>query len=216
MLELAGHEQFGNALDRRSQPLGCQFAPQQQGAFRDLAPTDRREHLAGPSRGEQLSLVQIHGQRLQVGTILDWCADRSGKAVQAGAVTGGATDGFDLMLLGQEANFRHIQDWTAFCDAAWDSAEVLTALAADLGTVTYHFIWLLYQRKRVPRVSLVLRGGRAVASWSHRFEGNRMVVKVAPFERGVLRPALYEGAFDGVGKLLGATSVEVDAATSSN
>ena len=63
---------------------------------------------------------------------------------------------------------------------------------------------------------LVLRGGRAEASWSHRFEGNRMVVKVAPFERGVLRPALYERAFDGVGKLLGATSVEVDAVTSSN
>jgi hypothetical protein len=37
---LAGHEQFGNALDRRSQPLCCQFAPLQQGAFRDLAPTD--------------------------------------------------------------------------------------------------------------------------------------------------------------------------------
>lgn len=63
---------------------------------------------------------------------------------------------------------------------------------------------------------LVLRGGRAVASWSHRFEGNRMVVKVAPFGGGVLRTALDARAFDAVGKLLGATSIEVDAATSSN
>jgi hypothetical protein len=152
MLELTGTDQFGNALDRGSQPLGCQFAPLDQGAFRDLAPTDRRERLAGASRGEQLSLVQIHGQRLQVGTILDGRVDRGGKAAQASGVTGGATDGFDLMLLGQQANFRHVQDLTAFCHAAWDTTEVLTALAADLGTVTHHFIWLLHQRERVPRM----------------------------------------------------------------
>jgi hypothetical protein len=63
---------------------------------------------------------------------------------------------------------------------------------------------------------LVLRGGRAVASWSHRFEGDRMVVKVAPFERGALSPLHYENAFDEVGQLLGATTVEVVAATSSD
>ena len=153
MLELVGNNQLGNALDRRHQPLGCQFAPLDQGSFRDLASTDRSERLAGASRGQQLPLVQIHGQRLQVGTILDWRADRGGKAAQAGGVTGGATDGFDLMLLGQQANFRHVQHLTAFCDAAWDSAEVLTALAAHLGTVTYHFIWLLHQRERVSRMS---------------------------------------------------------------
>jgi hypothetical protein len=124
MLEPAGNDQFGNALDCRSQPLGCQFAPLQQGALRDLAPTERSERLAGTSRGEQLPLVQIHGQCLQVGTILDGRADRGGKAAEVSGVTGGATDGFELMLLGQKANFRQIQDLTAFCDAAWDSAEV--------------------------------------------------------------------------------------------
>ncbi len=71
-------------------------------------------------------------------------ADRRGKAAEAGGVTGGATDGFDLMLLGQEADFRHVQDLTAFGDEAWDMAEVLTALAADFRTVMHHFIWLLY------------------------------------------------------------------------
>jgi hypothetical protein len=40
MLEMAGNNQLGNALDRRSQPLCCQFAPLQQGSFRDLALTD--------------------------------------------------------------------------------------------------------------------------------------------------------------------------------
>src|SRR5450759_2076375 len=153
MLEVAGTEQFGNALQRRSQPLGCQFTPLDQGGFRDLAPTERRERLAGASRGQQLSLVQIHGQGLQVGTILHGRADRGGKAAQAGAVKGGATDGFDLMLVGQQANFRHIQHLTAFCDAARDSAEVRTALAAHLGTVTYYFIWLLYHLERVPSMS---------------------------------------------------------------
>ncbi len=61
---------------------------------------------------------------------------------------------------------------------------------------------------------LVLRGGRAVASWSHRFEDDRMVVEVAPFERGILPPPLYENVFDELGQLLGATAVEVVAATS--
>ena len=63
---------------------------------------------------------------------------------------------------------------------------------------------------------LVLRGGGAVASWSHRFEGDRMLVKLAPFDRGVLPLSLYERAFDEVGQPLGATAVEVLALTASN
>src|SRR6266581_9647145 len=43
MLERAGRDQLGNALDRRCQPLGGQFAPLDQGAFRDVAATERRE-----------------------------------------------------------------------------------------------------------------------------------------------------------------------------
>ena len=57
---------------------------------------------------------------------------------------------------------------------------------------------------------LLLRGGRAVATWSHRFEGNRMKVQVTPFEPGTLQPELYENAFEEVGRLLGAISVKVD------
>src|SRR5260370_506878 len=71
MLEPTGTDQLGNALDGWSQPLCRQFAPLQQGGFRDLDPTNRGARLAGASRGEQLPLVQIHGQRLQVGTIVD-------------------------------------------------------------------------------------------------------------------------------------------------
>jgi hypothetical protein len=55
----------------------------------------------------------------------------------------------------------------------------------------------------------VLRGGRAVASWSHRFEGNRMLVRMAPFERRALPPEPYDHTFDEVGRLLCATAVEV-------
>lgn len=43
-----------------------------------------------------------------------------------------------------------------------------------------------------------------------------MMVQVAPFERSVLGPTLDARAFDDVGKLLGASSVEVAAATSFN
>jgi hypothetical protein len=52
---------------------------------------------------------------------------------------------------------------------------------------------------------LVLRSGRAVASWSHRFEGNRLVVTVAPFEG----QHLPDSAFDAIGQLLSASSIDV-------
>ncbi len=61
---------------------------------------------------------------------------------------------------------------------------------------------------------LVLRGGLAVASWSHRFAGNRMLVKVVPFEPGALSSPRDERAFDEIGRLLGAAAVEVVRATS--
>lgn len=56
---------------------------------------------------------------------------------------------------------------------------------------------------------LVLRGGRAVARWSHAFTGNRMEVVVTPFEPRALPKRLIEHAFDAAGELLSATSIEV-------
>jgi hypothetical protein len=62
---------------------------------------------------------------------------------------------------------------------------------------------------------LVLRGGRAVARWAHRFAGDRMRVEVTPFERGAPSPTVLEGAFEDVGRVLGASDVAVAVATSS-
>jgi hypothetical protein len=59
---------------------------------------------------------------------------------------------------------------------------------------------------------LVLRGGRAVASWAHRFEGQRLRVVVTPFAGETLPPAAYEPAFQDVGRLLDASAVEVETA----
>lgn len=53
---------------------------------------------------------------------------------------------------------------------------------------------------------LVLRGGRAVAAWSHRFAGDRMEVRLAPFEDA---PPLPDAVFEGVGSMLGASKVVV-------
>jgi Winged helix DNA-binding domain len=52
---------------------------------------------------------------------------------------------------------------------------------------------------------LVLRGGRAVASWSHRFAGNRLLITITPFEEA----KLPDRVFDAVGELLSASSIEV-------
>jgi hypothetical protein len=54
---------------------------------------------------------------------------------------------------------------------------------------------------------LVLKGGRAVASWSHRFEGQRLRVTVTPFESDALPPASHAGLFEDVGRLLEANQV---------
>ncbi len=56
---------------------------------------------------------------------------------------------------------------------------------------------------------LVLQGGRAIASWSHRFTGDRMQVTISPFEPGPLPDALNEESFAGIGSLLGAKKIEL-------
>ncbi len=55
---------------------------------------------------------------------------------------------------------------------------------------------------------LVLRSGRAIASWSHRFDSQRLSVTVAPFEGEQLPNA----AFDAVGQLLNASTIDVTTA----
>ncbi len=61
---------------------------------------------------------------------------------------------------------------------------------------------------------LLLRAGRAVAAWSHRFSGDRMAVDVTPFEPDALASIPLDHLFDGVGQLLGAKSVKVTRAAS--
>lgn len=56
---------------------------------------------------------------------------------------------------------------------------------------------------------LVLRGGRAVAAWSHRFSGDRMTVEVTRFEPSALASLPLDHLFDDEGRLLAAKSVTV-------
>jgi hypothetical protein len=55
---------------------------------------------------------------------------------------------------------------------------------------------------------LVLRGGRAVATWSHRFSGNQMAVSVAPFLEQAKAP-IDDAAFSAAASLLGASALTV-------
>lgn len=59
---------------------------------------------------------------------------------------------------------------------------------------------------------LVLRGGRAVASWSHRFTGNRLHLTVAPFAPNTLTPATIEPAAEAIGQLLSASAITIELA----
>jgi hypothetical protein len=57
-------------------------------------------------------------------------------------------------------------------------------------------------------MSLILRGGRAVAWWLHKFTGDRMKVSITHFESNL--PLIgIEASFEEIGRMLGATSVDV-------
>jgi hypothetical protein len=56
---------------------------------------------------------------------------------------------------------------------------------------------------------LLLEGGQAVATWSHRFSGDRMSVTVTPFPGRRLRRTLQSADFERLGRALDAREVEV-------
>jgi hypothetical protein len=58
---------------------------------------------------------------------------------------------------------------------------------------------------------LVLRGGHAIAAWSHKFNGDRMTVTITPFEPDDAKRIPHDGLFDEIGGLLGAKSISVTA-----
>jgi hypothetical protein len=58
---------------------------------------------------------------------------------------------------------------------------------------------------------LLLRGGRAVAAWSHKFSGDKMTVEVTPFAPRALASLPLDHLFDDVARLLGAKSITVRA-----
>jgi hypothetical protein len=59
---------------------------------------------------------------------------------------------------------------------------------------------------------LLLRGGRAVATWSRRFTGDRLVVEVTPLDGERVDLARYEARLEEVGRLLGAVAVRISLA----
>jgi len=61
---------------------------------------------------------------------------------------------------------------------------------------------------------LLLRGGRAVAAWSHRFERDRMRITITPFESAILPSADWDALFGETGTLLGASAIEIAVAES--
>lgn len=56
---------------------------------------------------------------------------------------------------------------------------------------------------------LILRGGRAVATWSHRFDGDRMTVRVAPLAGARWDGSIQASTFEAVGEILGARTVRL-------
>ncbi|HEX5872202.1 MAG TPA: crosslink repair DNA glycosylase YcaQ family protein [Longimicrobium sp.] len=56
---------------------------------------------------------------------------------------------------------------------------------------------------------LLLRGGRAVATWSHKFAGDKLTVDVTPFAPRALASLPLDPLFDRIGRLLSAKSVTV-------
>jgi hypothetical protein len=58
---------------------------------------------------------------------------------------------------------------------------------------------------------LVLKGGRAAGTWSHRFQGNRMQVVLSPFAGERVTASDFKASFEAIGRLLGASDVSFSA-----
>src|SRR5450755_463082 len=153
MLKRTCNQELGNTLHRGSQPLGGHCCPLDQRGFRDLASAECRKRFTGTSRWQQLPLIQIHGQRLQIGTILHGCFDRGRKASLVSFLSVWTPDGFDLMLLSSQADFWHIEDLTAFDHGPCKRAQILPTLGADFRTMLKHFLCWFYHQEGMPRVS---------------------------------------------------------------
>jgi hypothetical protein len=148
-----------------------------------------------------------------------WWSGATRRAASA-AVSALATCEIDgLLLLVQDADaFNAVQPLEPDClDVLpkWDSYTMGYAPDGRQRFIDDRFLSLAYtQVAGSPGATsgdglpLILRGGRAMATWSHRFAGNQLQLVVAPFES----PAadVPEDAFVGVAGLLGATSVTTE------
>lgn len=56
---------------------------------------------------------------------------------------------------------------------------------------------------------IVLQGGEAVATWGHRFAGDRLVITVTPFPGCSLHRPLAESDFGPIAQVLGASDIEI-------
>ena len=56
---------------------------------------------------------------------------------------------------------------------------------------------------------LILRGGKAAATWGHRFQGQRLDVVVTPFESEASNDWIDESRFEQIARILGARELRV-------
>ena len=70
----------------------------------------------------------------------------------------------------------------------------------------------LTQKPTGDGLPLMLRGRRAVATWSHKFDREQMLVEVTPLGRTAVPPRLYEPAFESIAQLLGASEMKLASA----
>jgi hypothetical protein len=124
-----------------------------------------------------------------------------------------------LLLLEDDAdafdNVEPIDAWRVDVVPKWDSYTMGYAPDGRERFIDASFLKLAYTSvsgspgaTAGDGLPLVLRGGRAVATWSHRFSGDHMAVSVAPFPEQTKAP-IDAAAFSAAAALLGARSLTV-------
>jgi hypothetical protein len=122
--------------------------------------------------------------------------------------------GYGLLLLeADEDDFWHIdvlEDDEIAILPKWDPYTMGYPAGSRTRFLDDAHLDMAYPKVRATRgdgAPLILRNGRAVATWGHRFSGDRMSISVTPFDPTDRMTWLDHTHFEGVAGLLGATDL---------
>jgi hypothetical protein len=153
MLHPTGNHQISNPRHRGCKPFRRHLHPAHHSAIRERTPQQVPQRFAGARFGQQLILVQVHGQGAHALTVLSRGTDLWGKHTARDVLALGAADGLHLLFGHHQLERRHILDLAALDDLTCHPLQRALADATGNRTMRHLDIWDRDLGQGVPRVT---------------------------------------------------------------